>query len=186
MKLQKAIESRRSIRKFKNKTPSWNTIIECIDAARFAPMAGNLFTLNFILIDDKETIQKIADASFQQFIAEAKYLVVFISNKGKTENAYKDRAERYIKQQAGAAIQNFLLKIEEEGLSTCWVGLYEDEKIKNILSIPDKHDVEAIFPIGYAAEKPKPRSAAFRDLNGYLWFNKFKNKRMKTDNSVNV
>lgn len=186
MKLQKAIESRRSIRKFKKKTPSWKKIIECIDVARYAPMAGNLFTLNFILVDDKEKIQKIADASFQPFIAEAKYLVVFVSNKGKTEISYKDRAEKYIKQQAGAAIQNFLLKLEEEKLSTCWIGLFDDDNIKEILSIPEKHDVEAIFPIGYAAEKPKQRHPGFRDINGYLWFNKFKNKRMKERESVNV
>ncbi len=186
MKLQKAIESRRSIRSFKKKSPSWKTIIECIDSARYAPMAGNLFTLNFILVDDSEIIQKIADASFQPFITEAKYLVVFVSNKGKTENAYKERAEKYIKQQAGAAIQNFLLSLEEEKLSTCWIGLFDDDKIKNILNIPDKHDVEAIFPIGYAAEKPKPHSAAFRDLNGFLFFNKFKNKRMKEPDKINI
>lgn len=186
MQLNKAIESRRSIRKFKQKTPNWKTIIECIDAARFAPMAGDLFTLNFILVDDKEKINEISKASFQDYIAQAKYLVVFISNKEKTNNAYKERGERYIKQQAGAAIQNFLLRLEEESLSTCWVGLYDDEKIKSILEIPSKHDVEAIFPIGYSAEHPKPRSPDFRNINGFLFFNKFKNKRMKKDNSVDI
>lgn len=186
MQLKKAIESRRSIRRYKPKSPNWKRIIECIDSARFAPMAGNLFTLNFILIDDFEKIQKIADASFQPFIAEAKYLVVFISNKGKTQNSYEERSEKYIKQQAGAAMQNFLLRLEEEGLSTCWIGLYDDDKIKEILNIPDKHEVEAIFPIGYAAERPKQRHSGFRDINGYLFFNKFKNKRMKKDNSVSV
>lgn len=186
MQLQKAIESRRSIRKYKSKSPSWKTIIECIDSARYAPMAGNLFTLNFILVDNSEIIQKIADSSFQNFIADAKYLVVFISNKGKTEVTYKDRAERYIKQQAGAAIQNFLLRLEEEKLSTCWIGLFQDDKIKNILGIPDKHDIEAIFPIGHPKEKPQPRNPGFRDINSYLFFNKFKNKRMKKDNSVDI
>jgi nitroreductase len=186
MQLKKAIESRRSIRKYKTKSPSWKKIIECIDAARFAPMAGNLFTLNFILVDNSEIIQKIADASFQPFIAEAEYLVVFVSNKGKTQNAYEDRAEKYVKQQAGAAIQNFLLRLEEEKLSTCWIGLFDDNEIKNILSIPEKHDVEAIFPIGHAAEKPIQRHSGFRDINSYLWFNKFKNKRMKKDNAVNI
>jgi nitroreductase len=187
MQLQKAIESRRSIRKYKKtKTPSWKTILECLDTVRYAPMSGNLFTINFILVDNQEAIQKIADASQQNFIAEAKYLVVFISNKERAEISYKDRAERYVKQQAGAAIQNFLLKLEEKGLSTCWIGLFEDEKIKSILSIPDKHDVEAIFPIGYAAEKPKKRSSDFRNLNAFLYFNKFGNKRMKERESVNV
>lgn len=186
MQLKKAIETRRSIRKYKSKNPNWRTIIECIDSARYAPMAGNIFSLNFILIDDERIIKEIAKSSFQEFIAEAKYLMVFISNKGKTENSFQDRSEKYLKQQAGAAIQNFLLRLEEEGLSTCWIGLFDDDKIKSLLSIPDKHEIEAIFPIGYAAEKPKPRHSGFRDINGYLFFNKFKNKRMKTDNAISV
>ena len=111
MKLDEAIQNRRSIRKFNTKKPDWRDIIECIDVARYAPMAGNNYTLRFILIDDKEKIQKIAKAAQQDFVSQAKYVVVVCSNPSKTTNTY-EKGEIFCRQQAGAAIQNFLLKIE--------------------------------------------------------------------------
>ena len=59
MDLTKAIQSRRSVRKFKDKKPNWRDIIECIDSMRYAPMAGNNFTLKFILVTDEEKINII-------------------------------------------------------------------------------------------------------------------------------
>ena len=58
MELGKAIQNRHSVRKFSNKKPNWRTIIECIDSARYAPMAGNNYTLKFILVDNEEKIKK--------------------------------------------------------------------------------------------------------------------------------
>src|SRR4030042_33924 len=136
MELNKAIENRHSVRKFSNKKPNWRTIIECIDSARYAPMAGNNYTLKFILVDNEEKIDKIAEATQQQFIAKAKYLVVVCSDSSRTKNAYGEKSEIWCRQQAGAAIQNFLLKIEEAGLATCWVGYFVEEQIKRKIKIP--------------------------------------------------
>ncbi len=183
MQLDKAIKSRKSVRKFKNKKPSWKDIIECIDAARFAPMAGNNFTLKFILIDDPKKIQKIADASQQNFIAEAKYIVVVCSDKKRLTNAYGELGEKFNKQQVGAAIENFLLKIEEKGLATCWIGYFEEEIIKRELKIPEDIEVEAFFPVGFEKEKSYTRRAKI-DLNNILYFNEYKNKKMKKPHKV--
>ncbi|MFQ5532033.1 MAG: nitroreductase family protein, partial [Candidatus Nanoarchaeia archaeon] len=68
MKLDKAIKSRRSIRKYKDKKPDWRDIIECIDATRYAPMAGNNFSLKFILVNDPKKIQKFGECCQQSFV----------------------------------------------------------------------------------------------------------------------
>lgn len=176
MDLNKAIKNRRSIRKFKTKKPDWRDIIECIDAARYAPMAGNIFSLQFILVDDKGIIQQLADAANQSFIAQVSYVVVVCSDSKKTVSSYEERGKRYLRQQAGAAIQNFLLKIEEKGLATCWIGAFADDLVKEAVKIPETVDVEAIFPIGYAFEKIKQKPKI--DLDNILFFNKYKEKRM--------
>ncbi len=180
----KIIQSRTSVKKFKSKKPDWRDILECIDSARFAPMAGNQFSPRFILIDDEKKIQKLAEVAEQPFIAKAQYVVVVCSNKKLTMNAYEDRGERYIKQQVGAAIQNFLLKINQMGLATCWVGHFYDEKIKHLLKIPDDIDVEAFFPIGYAWEKTKPKRKT--ELDNILYFNEYKNKKMNPGKKMNI
>jgi len=114
MHLGKVIQERKSVRKFSKKKPDWRDIIECIDVTRFAPMAGNNFSLKFIIVDDPKTIQKLADASQQDFIATAPYVVVVCTDSTRTVNAYKERGEMYCRQQAGAAIQNFLLRIDTD------------------------------------------------------------------------
>ena len=56
MDLNKAIQSRKSVRKFTSRKPDWRDIIECVDAARHAPLAGGIPTLKFILVSNKEKI----------------------------------------------------------------------------------------------------------------------------------
>src|SRR3990167_8054696 len=172
MELDKAIKSRASVRRFKSKKPDWRDIIECIDIARYTPTAGNNYILKFILIDDSDIIKKIANACQQDFISQAHYLVVVCSNPSRLINSYGEKGETYSRQQAGAGIQNFLLKIEESGLSTCWVGYFVESQIKTALKIPGDVSVEAVFPIGFEFEKKRARKAPI-DLDRILYFNAY-------------
>jgi len=180
MNTLKAIKKRESVRKFKNKKPDWRNIIEAIDSTRYAPMAGNIFSLKFLISQDSEKIKKIARWSEQPFIAQAKYIVIFVSNPKATQ-FYGERGKKYLTQQAGAAIQNFLLHLTEVGLSTCWIGHFNDEQIKTIFKMPEKTQIEAIFPIGYEDKKfkkkkeKKPKGEIYKMLN----FEEWGNSRMK-------
>jgi len=178
MELDKAIKNRISVRKFKEKKPDWRDILDSVDSMRYAPMAGDNFTLKLILVEDKEKIEKLATAAQQDFINQTKYVLVVCSDPTRTVNAYEKRGETYCKQQAGAAIQTFLLKITEAGLATCWIGHFKDEQVKRVLKIPEKINVEAMFPIGYEFRKPVTRKIK-ADLDTALYFNEYKNKKMK-------
>jgi len=178
-----AIRKRRSVKKFTTKKPDWRDIIECIDATRYAPMTGNNFTLKFIIVKEKETIQKLADASQQPFVAQAHYVVIACSNPTRTINMFEERGKRYLRQQAGAAIENFLLKIEEKGLATTWVGHFVDYLVKEAVGIPRDIEVEAIFPIGYESD-PKTLQKRKIDLDNLLYFEKYGNKKMSSQRIV--
>ena len=149
MELDKAIKSCKDLKKFSDKKPDWRDIIEAIDKARYASMAGNNYSLKFILIDNREKIQKIAEYCQQQFISQAHYVVIVCSDPIRTINLYKEKGKTYCTQQAGAGIQNFLLKLGEIELSTYWVRHFVEKQIKRELKIPDNIIVEAVFPIGY-------------------------------------
>lgn len=178
MQLDKAIQSRKSIKKFQKKKPDWRDIIDCIDACRYAPMAGNMFSLKFLIINDKDKISKLAEAAQQDFISQAHYVVIICSIPKKTINTFKEKGEIYIRQQAGAAIQNFLLKIEEKKLSTCWIGHFVEDQVKRILQIPDNTQVEAMFPVGYAYPTDRKKEKRKIDLDNVIYFHKYGNKRM--------
>ena len=180
MELDKAICSRKSVKKFSKKKTDWRKIIEAIDSARYAPMAGNIFSLKFILVSDKEKIQQLSKASEQEFVGDAQYVVVVCSNPSRTLNAYEERGENYLKQQAGTGIQNFLLKLNDFGLATCWIGHFVDDKIKNILKIPKEINVEAFFPIGYESGIAKTKQKRKIELDQVLFFEEFGKRRMGT------
>jgi len=178
MQLKDAIKQRKSVRRFLDKKPDWRKIIRVIDAVRFAPMAGNLFSLKIILVKDEEKIKKLAEASQQSFVSQAKYVVVFVSNDERVKRSYGERGEKYARQQAGAAIENFLLALHEQGLATCWVGAFADEQVRRVLAIPDEMTVEAIFPVGFETKIKTPQKPK-KDLEDILYFDEFKNKYMK-------
>lgn len=181
MDLDKAIEKRRSVRRFSTKKVRWQDIIEAIDAANKAPAAGNIYTLRYILVDDKKRIRELAEASQQSFFENTDYCVVVISDKASLIKSYDERAEMYARQQAGASIENFLLKIVDLGLASCWIGAFVDDEVKRVLEIPTDNEslqVEAILPVAFEmpGHKVERRKA---DLDMCLFFNKWKNKFMR-------
>jgi nitroreductase len=178
MELNKAIQNRHSVRKFRDKKPDWRTIIECVDSVRFAPMAGNNCTLKIILVDDEEKINKIGEATQQDHVSSAKYIVVFCSHPVRAENLYGENSKKWVKQQTGAAIENFLLSIEQSGLATCWVGHFDAEIIKRVLKVPADAEVEAIFPIGFELDKPKTKRLKI-SIDRILYFNSYGDSKMK-------
>jgi len=185
MELNKAIEKRRSVKKFTKKKPDWRDIIDAIDSARHAPMAGNKFNLKFILIDDVNKIDALADAAQQPFVSGAHFIVVAVCDGDSTRKRFVDRGAMYCHQQSGAAIENFLLSLQDFGLSTTWVGHFFDNKVKEILGIPDNVDVEAMFPIGYEAKAM--RTKKFKTgIDTIMRFNSYKNKEMQNTQSISA
>ncbi|MDP1728950.1 MAG: nitroreductase family protein [archaeon] len=183
MDVDKAIKERHSVRVFKKeKKPNYREVISAIDAARKAPLAGNNYALKYILVQDKEIIKQLAEAAQQNFIADVSYILVVCSDKKELNKLYYERGKMYSHQQAGAAIENLMLKLVDLGLSTCWVGAFSDQIVKRVLQIPENIDVEAILPIGYEMGKAKQRTKP--DLDDVLFFDLWKNKFMKPRRTV--
>jgi len=185
MNLQDAIKKRKSVRRYFDKKPDWRKIIRAIDMARFAPSAGNNLVLKFILVSDEKKIVKLAEATQQDFVGTAKYIVVAVSDDSKLVRSYGDRGLRYAPQQAGAAIENFLLALTEQNLVTTWVGYFYDQQVKEILGIPENLSVEGIFPIGEET-KIKTSEKQKVELENILYFDKWKNKKMTPHTTVSV
>lgn len=158
MQVDEAIRKRYSCRAFAKKRISNDAIKAILEAARNAPAAGNIFTVRIVVVSDEEKKIALANAAFQQdFVAQASHVIVVCSDKRNLEMAYGERALLYARQQAGAAIENMMLKITDLDLGACWVGAFDEQEVKAILNVPENVDVEALIPVGYAAERQKLR-----------------------------
>jgi nitroreductase len=181
MDFDKVVKERHCVRNFKTtKKPSYKEVIYAIDAASKAPLAGNIYDVKYILVQDREKINALAVACQQDFISQVNFIVVVCSDKHELEKSYYERGKIYARQQAGAAIEQLFLKLTDLGLATCWVGAFSEEVVKRILKIPDNIDVEALMPIGYEFGKGKQKTKP--DLDRVLFFDEWKNKYMKPKN----
>jgi len=177
MDFKKLIKKRASIRYFSDKKPKIEDVVKLIDAANLAPSPGNLPILQFIIVEEPDRIAQIAEACQQEWIKQAPFLVVFCSTPTKPTLLYEDRADKYIKHHAGAAIENFLLMATDMGLASCWVGAFSDITLRRILKIPEgKADIEAILPVGYQHAYDKTVQKTKRTLGERLRFENFTNK----------
>ncbi|MBS3140497.1 nitroreductase family protein [Candidatus Woesearchaeota archaeon] len=170
------IKSRRTIKSFEAKFLSWEQVAKILDAGRHAPSSGNLQNWKFIAVLEPDLKTKLAEATHDQFnIAMASVLIIVCAEPEKAERYFGARGERlYTIQNCAAAIQNMLLEAHSLGLGGCWVGAFNEDKIKEICGIPAIVRPQAIVAIGYAKEVPN-KPAKF-PLETVVYFNKWKNK----------
>ncbi len=171
MEFDAIIKKRNSVRSFKSKVAPWDRVLEAIDAANQGPFAGNHNNLKFLIVEDKESINKIAGLCDQTWINESGLLVIVCSEESELEYKYNERGRIYSRQQAGAVIATFLLKIVDMGLAACWVGAYNDEGIKNLLKVPKNANIEVVIPIGYEKEKTSKKKK--KELGNTIYWEKW-------------
>ena len=177
MEFNNVVKKRKSVRAFTGKKASWKSVLDAIEIANHGPFAGNINGLKFLIIEEQETIKKIAKFSEQTWISQAGILVLVCSDETHLENMYGERGRIYSRQQAGAAIYAFLLKIAELGLGACWVGAYTDERIKEILEIPQNIQIEAIIPIGHEDKKNSEDKPDKKELENVIYWETWKNDK---------
>jgi nitroreductase len=184
MNFEKILKKRASIKQYSDKNVKIDAVIDCIEAANLAPSPGNLQLLNYIIIEDKEKINELANASQQEFIKSAKVLVVICSLPKAAKEMYFERAESYLKHHVGAAVENFLLKIARLKLAACWVGAFSDVTVKNLLKIPEDAQVEVIIPIGHQHKLSREEQKKKPSLENVIYFEKWANKEKEKETQI--
>jgi len=152
------IKLRRSIRAFTEEEVSDEEIGRLLDAARWAPSAGNIQPWDFVVVKKPEVKRRLAEAALDQaFIEEAPVVIVVCADENMSGRGYGSRgATLYCIQDTAAATQNILLVACALGLGACWVGAFHESEVKEALNLPRGIRAVAIIPIGHPAERPRP------------------------------
>ena len=168
-----AINARRSIRKYLDRPVEFEKITTILDAARKAPSAGNLQDWRFIIVSERELIKQVAAYSVEQYwIQTAPLLIIVCAMPEKHEMYYGLRGKRlYNIQDCAASIQNILLAATDAGLGTCWIGAFEEDKVRALFGIPVDARPQAIITIGYSDETPKERQ--LQPIENLVYFNRY-------------
>lgn len=160
MDILEIIKGRRSIRNFKTENLPEQAVENLVEAARWAPSAGNTQPWKFIIVRKPEIKKRLAKAALEQaFVEEASVVIVVCADENRSSQGYGNRGRTlYCIQDTAAAIQNIHLAAYSLGLGTCWIGAFDEEEARTILKIPQGIRPVAIIPVGYPAESPQPRN----------------------------
>lgn len=129
--------------------------VTVIDAGFCAPSASNKRPWHFIILRDRDTLQKLSDrTSHIKMLSNADCCIVVCGDQVVQGTVGLLIAD------CSAAIQNMLLAAHGLGLGAVWCGLYGANKeladIDEILGLPPKVLPVGLIAVGYPAEKHQP------------------------------
>lgn len=153
MELMEAITKRRSIRSYLEKPIEEEKLKKILEAGRLAPSARNLQEWRFIVVQDKTMREKLmVAAKGQSFVGEAPVVIVACA----VNTDYKMTCGQYAYPiDIAIALTHISLKAVEEGLGTCFIGAFYEDKVKEILAIPKEVRVVELMTLGYPKEAPQ-------------------------------
>ena len=155
MDLFETVVARRSVRAYLDKPVEADKLQKMLDAARLAPSAGNRQAWKFVVVRDKALRSALANAADQAFIGKAPVVIAGVSLE-------PDRA-MHCGIPAGPvdcaiAMEHIALAAAALGLGTCWVGKFDQDACRKILSVPPTAKIVELMPLGYPADSPAPRA----------------------------
>jgi nitroreductase len=151
MHVYETMQKRRSIRKYTKQPVENEKIQKILNSARLGPSAANKQPCHLIVVSDPGRLKEAYRAEWFQ---QAPLVVVVCAN----EKVAWRRSDglNYWVVDAAIAMQNIVLVATELGLGTCWVGAFDEGKLRKALDIPEDYKIVAMTPIGYGDERKEP------------------------------
>lgn len=174
MTAKECIVGRRSIRSFTEAPVSHELIQEIVETASYAPSWKHTQIVRYIAVegDLKNQVSKCTSAYPHngEIIASAPMVIAVTIIKGRSgyerDGSFSThRNDGWQMFDAGVASEAFCLAAYEKGLGTVIMGIFDDDKVAEILNVPAERDVIALIPVGYPAEEPTaPRRKPVEEL----------------------
>ena len=153
MELKEIIEKRESVRNYEDRVVPKEKLERILDAARLAPSASNRQPWKFIVVKEKKRRQELAEAANgQTFVGQAAVVIVAVATR--PEHIMSCGVPSHPVDLA-IALDHMTLAAVDEGLGTCWIGAFSQDKVKKLLDIPEEYTVVALLPLGFPAQKRK-------------------------------
>jgi nitroreductase len=150
----KVIRSRRSIRAYDSRVVEEDKLARVLESGRLSPSAGNRQERRFVVVRDSKTRHLLSEAARnQKFVAEAPVVIAACSVESEYVMLCGQPAYTI---DTAIAVDHMTLQAVEEGLGTCWIGAFDEKRVKEILNIPEGVRVVTLLPLGYPAAIPRP------------------------------
>lgn len=156
MNVYEAIKTRRSVRAYQDKPVPAEVLTRLLNAARLAPSGSNRQPWKFVVVTNPQTRKQLAVAAKNQgFVAQAPVVIVAVGLEPDRFMSCDIPADPV---DVAIAIDHITLAAVEEGLGTCWIGAFYQDKVREILQVPSSLKVIELLTLGYPADSPRPKT----------------------------
>ena len=157
--------TRKSIRKYKNEPISDSVLNNILEAGRRSPSATNIQPWHFVVIRDQKAKEACSLGGFNRFTGDADFIVVGL---------YKPSEvimEPFSLMDVTIALQNMVTSAWLQGVGSCWIGAWNDAKLRDTLNLPADSKIVGLVTFGIPDENPTlpPKKA----LNEIIHFDKW-------------
>jgi nitroreductase len=178
--LLQLFEKRQSVRAYTDKPVEKEKLMRCIEAARLAPSASNAQPWKYILIDNPELKDLIAEnisggvVPINHFARQAPVIIGVVRERANISSSAGQLLKRidYPLIDIGISVIQFCLQATAEGLGTCILGWFNQKKIKQLLHIPRNKRLELMLTVGYPLSDGI-REKRRKETNEILSFNSY-------------
>jgi nitroreductase len=175
------LNRRQSVRSYADRPVEKEKLERCLEAARIAPSACNSQPWKFIAVDEPELKNKVAQFTgagllpMNRFAVQAPVLVVVVRESANFTSKVGTilKGKPYPLMDIGMATLQFCLQATAEGLGTCIMGWFNEQKVRKTLHIPSSKHAELIIAVGYAAENYPLRAKARKNLTEIFSSNRY-------------
>jgi len=179
MELLKAIQERRSVRRYRNDPVPDEILTEILEAARRSPSWANTQVWRFIVVRDQKVKEGLLDClgptnPARSAMVEAPVVICVAAKRG-VSGCHKgtpttDKGDWFMFD-AGIAMEHIVLTAWNFGLGTVHVGSFDAKKAETVLKIPEGYSITGMTPLGYFDEVP--RETPRKPLTEIVFLNTF-------------
>ena len=181
MDVLETIKKRRTIRAYKTTPVDKKTLDTILDAGRLAPSWGNTQTWRWIVVQDQNLKNQIAESVLRpgnrgtDAVKTAPILIAACAELNRA--AFRDGQPTTDKEgywymfDAGLALENMVLAAESLGLGTMFIGGMDAKKAESVLGVSPGYCCVILMPLGYPNEQPEARPR--KDLSETVFKDKF-------------
>ena len=167
MDVKDAIAGRLSIRRYARSSIPPDHMETLFRSLQLAPSANNGQNWEFVFVGDADLKSRLVGAcSNQSFVANCAYFIAGVA----------DPAQKWHMVDITIAYTNFTLQAAELGYGTCWIGAFDENRIKALLGVPDKKKVVICMTFGIPEGRHVARGRKaigefiFSDRYGRRWY----------------
>jgi len=155
MDVHEAIAKRYSVRSYQDKPVEAEKLGRVLEAARLAPSGSNRQPWKFVVVTDAETRSKLVPACRdQKFVGAAPVVIAGVGLMPDRVMACDVPGDPV---DVAIALEHIALAAVAEGLGTCWIGAFHQDRVRDVLGIPETAKVIEVMTLGYPADQPRPK-----------------------------